>query len=465
MTTSESLSYYQKNALNLIAKNTNEPTEEEIELAKKFTSYGQVDAFKVLKTEQALNFNYVSGTALEQICSQGLSYRTPTEADIILAKRFTDYIQLEALRLLGIAQAELALTFDANSGKALSMICHNKDGSYRTATEADVELAKKFTDYGQVEAFRVLGTEQALEFDYPSGQALGAICQNKDYSYRAATEADIELAKKFTNYGQVAAFIVLGTEQALEFNYPSGQALRTICKNKDYSYRTPTEADIELAKKFTDNGQANALEILGAEQIDLALTFKNYEAEALRAICTNKDLSYRTPTEDDIKLAREFKLDSQVEAIRLLDNATDALKVIYNTQLKKLEEYGKDKFEQVLVDGENEVKDFDSDTLKEQMTQLIKQYNVAEKVCKYKSMLSTKESCLNNKDVFENNKDFNNVFADNQDMDKLAENFADLTIFQNPDVLTSDNPEGEVTCTLIPLMFNAICSGDIQTDL
>ncbi len=351
--------------------------------------------------------------------------------------------------------------------EALALIAKNKN----EPTEAEIELAKRFTDYGQIEAFRVLGTEQAelaLTLSSESGNALSIICKNKDYTYRTATEDDITLAKRFTDYGQVQAFRVLGTEQvelALTLSSESGNALSIICKNKDYTYRTATEDDITLAKRFTDYGQVQAFRVLGTEQAELALTFENdASSEALGKICRNQDGSYRTATEVDIELAKQFKLDSQAEAINILEDANAALKFIYAAQVSKLKEYGKDNFEQALTDGETTVKEFDADKLIGSITQLVKQHNVAEQICKYHALFSNKESCLNNKDVLDN-KELENALPESEEMDALADKLGDVTMLNNPGILTSANPDDELACTILPLMFNAICSGDLNTEL
>ncbi len=240
-------------------------------------------------------------------------------------------------------------------------------------------------------------------------------------------------------------------------SYYQQKTFNVIAKNKNKL----TEADIALAKRFTGYGQVEALKALGTEQAELILTLSNISALALSIICHNKDGSYRTATEADIELAKQFKLASQVEVIGILEDVNHALKFIYKAQISKLKEYGKDNFEQALTDGKTAVTEFDVDKLIGSITQFATQHNQAETICKYHALFSHTQSCLNNVHVLENNEELTNAFP----MD-VFEKLRDVTMLNNQEnILTSEDPKYELACTTLPLMFNAICSGDLNTEL
>lgn len=283
-------------------------------------------------------------------------------------KQFNDYSDVKTLEILGKEKTELAMTFNAGQAEALQAVYKGKP-----LTEDEINLAKKFTQHSNARALKVLGVEQAelaLSLNKDAASALAVICRKEHGNYREASQADIDLAKTFTDRGQSFALEVLGVKKAdtaLTLKDAQGYALYRMCRGM--APREASEEDIENARKFTDYGQANA--ISPTNNTDIALTLLGDAGNALEALWSQAGNYSAVEEDSDIELARKFKLDTQVEAIRMLPSPTDALKVITNKQLEKLQEFGPSELEKALEEGKKEVESVNYDKKIEELQKFV----------------------------------------------------------------------------------------------
>jgi hypothetical protein len=159
--------------------------------------------------------------------------------------------------------------------------------------------------------------------------------------FKTPSQDEIELAHKFENFYQVNALEMLGKEHAetalkITSEYAL-DALKIICTENGI-LRKPTEDEIILANKFVDNDRLDILKSLGKEHAETALKItSDSAANALKFICTENEM-LRKPTQDEIELANKFDFD-QFNALikRGKEHAETASKVISLIALGALE--------------------------------------------------------------------------------------------------------------------------------
>lgn len=314
-----------------------EVTEEDIILAKKFSTHHQLTAMVAFRNgayEKALAFDQaIHANALLSISNR----MTPTNEMIACAKKIINPTHAFFIRDWGMQYSEEILSLGTIQTLAIagfSGIDVVGDGvTYPKPTDEELSILKQIINSGQIEAMKVLGKNglrKVFEFNDIQGSALGIICSIApknlygNRSFREVTEGDIALAKRFTKYTQLRALLVLGKSQ------------------------------LEKALVFDTYSQAKALELLGAERADLALNFNNAQANALYFICRHSDYFVRLSSGDDILRAKKFNVASQVNALAKGVSEYIALLFITTEQVKQLEEYGVEQYEKALLEGEQE---------------------------------------------------------------------------------------------------------------
>lgn len=129
---------------------------------------------------------------------------SPTEQEVSLAQKF-DWKWTLALKILGADYIDLVLSLTSDQVVALDKISLAPGTWKRKKLSKEViEFVQKITNYGQVEALQVLqekDREKALSFTEAQGRALATICsifspQGYHLRYREVREEDIVLAQK-----------------------------------------------------------------------------------------------------------------------------------------------------------------------------------------------------------------------------------------------------------------------------
>lgn len=190
-----------------------------------------------------------------------------------------------------------------------------------------------------------------------------------------------------------------------------------MCKKR--GYREAYKEDIENARKFTDHGQTNA--IAPTNNTEIALTLNHNTGRAIEYLWYKAGNKSAVVTETDIELARKFKLSTQVDAIKILPNSTDSLKVITKKQLEKLQEFGPFELERALEEGRKAVESVNYENTLEELQKFFVKYQpeYVKMLCQHREMLSTLERCIQNLDTFYT------LYNEDTEDDALLEKFGD----------------------------------------
>jgi hypothetical protein len=358
---------------------------------------------------------------------------------------------------------------------ALELILESKQKNFNQATESEISLAKKF-DHGRSPALKMLGVhkiDEVLKLKESVAAALTFKCK-EGTSYRQPTPEDYAFAELFIHSHQVSALKVLGLENykdALNFTGTQSSALWIIYGDKYDWMSKPTTKEIDFAKKFTKNGQAEALEVFIKYNPEHALKFNNaVEAEALQNFCYigEKDRKYREPTEDDIKLAQTFQVSPQVIALNHNLESHIARQFITWHQLSKLRAYESIDYKKALLDAQNEEQSYASATY-DLAKYLHKESPQKLQFACSNPMLHSLKTCMDNYSLLD---DFMNSDSDSDNEENDQEQEAlmliramDAVSYQHREyILNNRLDEHYIECTLV-IGITKYCSSELEEEL
>ena len=178
-------------------------------------SFGKENAHIILKTT-----NLFALKVIEYLCElENGTLRAPTEQDLEIANKFNNYHQWFALETLGKDHADLASKITSSMGaKVIRHLCTREDGTLRTPTEQELEIANKFNELWQFWGLETLGKDHA-DLASKITSSMGAkvirhLCTREDGTLRTPTEQELEIANKFNSYDQWRALEILGKDHA-----------------------------------------------------------------------------------------------------------------------------------------------------------------------------------------------------------------------------------------------------------